>query len=76
MLASNGAESWILRKVDQKCLESCEIWCWRGMERISWTDSVKNGQVLNRFEMKGKSYIKENEGRLIILARLCVETDF
>ena len=46
------------------------------MERISWTDRVRNGEVLNRFEMKGKSYIKEKEGRLIILARPCVETDF
>ena len=46
------------------------------MERISWTDCVKNVEVLIRFEMKGKSYIKQNEGRLIILFRPCAETDF
>jgi hypothetical protein len=27
-----GAESWTLRKVDQKYLESFEMWCWRRME--------------------------------------------
>jgi hypothetical protein len=24
-----GAEIWTLWKVDQKCLESSEMWCWR-----------------------------------------------
>jgi len=23
-----------------------EIWCWRGMEKINWTDNVRNGEVL------------------------------
>jgi len=26
----------LLRKVYQKYLESCEMWCWRRMEKISW----------------------------------------
>jgi hypothetical protein len=75
-MASNGAETWTLPKVDQKYLQRFQIWCWRRMERISFTGHVKNGEVLNGFEMKGKSYIKQNEGRLIILFRPCVETDF
>jgi hypothetical protein len=32
---SIGAESWTLRAVDQKHLESFEMWCWRRMEKIS-----------------------------------------
>jgi len=28
-----GAETWIRRKIDQKYLESIEIWCWRRMEK-------------------------------------------
>jgi hypothetical protein len=35
-----GAETWTLQKVDQKFLESFEMWCWRRMEKISWTDRV------------------------------------
>jgi hypothetical protein len=45
-----GAETWRLRKVDQKYLESSEMWCWRRMEKISWTDRVKNEAVLQRVE--------------------------
>jgi hypothetical protein len=37
-----GAETWTLRKVDQKYLESFEISCWRRMEKISWTDHVRD----------------------------------
>ena len=43
-----GAETWTLRKVDQKYLGSFEMWCWRGMEKISWTDRVRNEEMLHR----------------------------
>jgi hypothetical protein len=43
-----GAETWTLRAVNQKHLESFEMWCWRRMEKISWTDHVKNEEVLLR----------------------------
>jgi hypothetical protein len=46
LLALYGAETWTLRAVDQKHLESFEIWCWRRMEKISWTDHVRNEEVL------------------------------
>jgi hypothetical protein len=29
-------------------LESFEMWCWRRMEKISWTDNVRNEEVLLR----------------------------
>jgi hypothetical protein len=40
------AEIWTLRKVDQKYLESFEMFCWRRMEKVSWTDCVRNEEVL------------------------------
>jgi len=45
-IALYGAETWTVRTVDQKQLESFEIWCWRWMEKISWTDHVRNEEVL------------------------------
>jgi hypothetical protein len=27
-------------------LESFEMWCWRRMEKIGWTDNVRNEEVL------------------------------
>jgi hypothetical protein len=44
----SGSETWTLRKVDQKYLESFEMWCWRRMEKISWTDRVRNERALHR----------------------------
>ena len=43
-----GAETWMFRAVDQKHLESFEMWCWRRMEKISRTDYVRNEEVLLR----------------------------
>ena len=43
-----GAETGMLRAVDQKHMESFEMWCWRRMEKISWTDHVRNEEVLLR----------------------------
>ena len=38
----------MLRAVDQKRLESSEIWCLRKMEKISLTDHMRNEEVLLR----------------------------
>jgi hypothetical protein len=43
-----GAETWTLRAVNQKHLESFEMWCWRRMEKNSWTDHVRIEEVLLR----------------------------
>jgi hypothetical protein len=47
-IALYGAETWTLRAVDQKHLESFEMWCWRRMGKISWTDHVRYEEVLLR----------------------------
>ena len=47
-IALYGAETSTLRAVDQKHLESSEMWCWRRMEKISWTDHMRNEEVLIR----------------------------
>ena len=43
-----GAETWTPRAVDQKHLVSFEMWCWRRMEKISWTEHMRNEEVLLR----------------------------
>jgi hypothetical protein len=47
-IALYGAERWTLPAVDQKHLESFEMWCWRRMEKISCTDHVRNEEILLR----------------------------
>jgi hypothetical protein len=47
-IALHGVKPSKLRAVDQKHLHSFEMWCWRRMEKISWTDHVRNEEVLLR----------------------------
>jgi len=41
-IALYGSETWTLRTVDKKHLESFEMWCWRRVEKVSQTDHVRN----------------------------------
>jgi hypothetical protein len=45
-----------LWKVDQKYLESLEIWCWRRTEKIKWQDRVKNKEAVQK-RREGNTYI-------------------
>ena len=47
-VALYGAESGAIRAVDQKHLESFQMWCWRRMVKISWTDHMRNEEILPR----------------------------
>ena len=44
-LALYGVETGT-RGVDQKYPESFEMWCWRRMDNVSWTEPVRNEGVL------------------------------
>jgi len=71
-----GAETWTFREADQKYLESFEMWCWRRMEKISWTDHVRNEEVLLRvYEHRNILHeIRKRKANLIghILRRNCL----
>jgi hypothetical protein len=75
-IALYGAETWTLQKAEQKYLESFEMWCWRRMEKISWTDRVRNEEVIHR--VKGERNIvhtiKRRKANWIghILRRNCI----
>ena len=55
-VALYGAKTWTLRRNEQKRLEAFEMWIWRRMERLKWTDKIKNAAVLE----------KVGEGRIIL----------
>jgi len=46
------AENRRLLRVDRNYVEGFEMWCWRRMETISWTDRVRNEEVLLRVKEK------------------------
>ena len=43
-----GAETWTLRRNEQKQLEEFEMWVWIRMEGVKWTDKINNAVVLER----------------------------
>ena len=71
-----GAEIWTLRAVDQEHLESFDTWCLRMMEKISWTERVRNEEVLLRVKEQRNILheIRKRKANLIghILRRNCL----
>ena len=47
-IALYGSETSTLRKLEQKYLESFEMWCCRRMEKIKCSEKMTNEQVLER----------------------------
>jgi len=41
-IAWYGAETWTFQKGDQKYHDSFEMWCWKRMEMINWTERVRS----------------------------------
>jgi len=53
------AEMQTLWKVDQKCLGSVQMWCWRRVEKISRNDHVRDTESRRRGI---STYNKEKDG--------------
>jgi len=43
-----GCETWTLKKEEIRRLEAFELWSWRRMEKIKWSDRITNEEVLRR----------------------------
>jgi hypothetical protein len=75
-IALYGIETWTIRAVDQKHLKSFEMWCWRKMEKVSWTDHMRNENVLLRVKEQ-RNILHEIRKRKAnwfghILCRICI----
>uniref|UniRef100_A0A8D8UV16 Craniofacial development protein 2 n=2 Tax=Cacopsylla melanoneura TaxID=428564 RepID=A0A8D8UV16_9HEMI len=60
-----GVETWTLNKECEKRLEAFEMWTYRRMQRISWTDHITNVEVLRRMN-KEKEVQKEVKRRKLV----------
>jgi hypothetical protein len=61
IIAFCGAETFTLRKVDEKCMGIFEMWCWKRMDKNGYTNDVKSEEVLHR--------IKEEKDILYVIKR-------
>ena len=57
------AETWTLRRSEEKRLGIFEMWIWRKMKCVKWTEKIRNkamlervveGRIMLNFMMKGK----------------------
>jgi hypothetical protein len=69
-------ETWKLRNVDQKYLKIFEIWCWRRMEKIVWTDRIRNEEILHRIQKERNILRTIKEGNITGFVTTCVGTVF
>ena len=37
-----GCESWTIKKAERRRTDSVELWCWRRLLRVPWTERISN----------------------------------
>ena len=42
-----GCESWTVKKSEHQRIDAFELWCWRGLLRVTWTSRRSNQSILN-----------------------------
>ena len=41
-----GCESWTVKKAEHRRIDAFELWCWRRLLRVPWTDRRSNQSIL------------------------------
>ena len=41
-----GCESWTVKKVEHRRIDAFELWCWRRLLRVLWTEKRSNHSIL------------------------------
>ena len=41
-----GCESWIVKKAEGRWIDAFELWCWRRLLRVLWTERSSNQSIL------------------------------
>ena len=43
-----GCESWTIKKAECRRIDAFELWCWRSLLRVPWTERRSNQSILMR----------------------------
>jgi hypothetical protein len=62
-----GSEAWTITAAEQKRPEAMEMWCYRRMLKIKWTERITNEEVLRRVGEKRNimNTVRRRRGRYI-----------
>ena len=50
-----GCEAWTMRKEDERRVEAAELWFYRRLLRVKWTDKRTNESILDELGTTGSS---------------------
>ena len=45
-------ESWTLKKAKHRRINAFELWCWRRLLRVPWTERISNQSILNEINLE------------------------
>ena len=51
-----GCESWTIKKAERRRIDAFELWCWRRLLRVPWTERRPNQSLLKE---TGPEYWKD-----------------
>ena len=43
-----GCESWTVKKAEDRRIDAFELWCWRRLLRVPWTERRSNLSILKK----------------------------
>ena len=49
----NGCESWTIKKAEQRRIDASELWCWRTLLRVPWTDPTRRSKEIQQVNPEG-----------------------
>ena len=47
-----GCESWTIKKVERQRVDAFELWCWRRLLRVPWTEKRSNQSILKEINLE------------------------
>ena len=47
-----GCESWTIKKVECQRIDAFELWCWRRLLRVPWTEKRSNQSILKEINLE------------------------
>ena len=49
----NGCESWTIKKAERWRIDASELWCWRRLLRVPWTDPTRRSKEIQQVNPEG-----------------------
>ena len=48
LVVMHGCESWNIKKAERQRIDAFELWCWRRLLRVPWTERRSNQSILKK----------------------------